>query len=181
MVKFMNEFKVNKFLTLKLVNGETHIYIKGSLFNQYLDNLPENKHKIQISPETEFWNHCSNLRIWLENGYNTNLLSHSLVFPLIERLVKVGDNTAKKVFKKEIAKKIKRGHWSVVEYLVTEGFINYLKQGDLDALGNSIQKVEVSGRTFYAIGGILDLSYMNCRESKHLDSIRNIGEVKGLD
>lgn len=178
----MKEFKVNKFITLRLVNGETNIYIKGTFFNQCLSSLSENKNKkIQKSPETEFWEHCSNLRIWSEKGYNTNLLSHSLAFPLLEKLVEAGDSIAKKVFKKEIAKKIKSGYWSIVEYLVMEGFIKYLNQGDFDALGSSIQRVEVNGRTFYAVGGVLDLSYVDCRAPKRLDNLKNIGEIKGLD
>ena len=35
-----------------------------------------------ISPETEFWGHCSNLQAWAENNYNTRILHRNLAFPL---------------------------------------------------------------------------------------------------
>ena len=85
----MKEFKVNEYLTLKLINHYTDIFVNNELFiqckflmlnipidklndfNKLLSidevaelskNLEEEKENntIQISPETEFWAHCSN-------------------------------------------------------------------------------------------------------------------------
>lgn len=110
------EFKVNKFITLKLENSRTTIYVKGRLFNQckfLLINIPVNdissfdeidsvddaaekldhslEKKSPITPETEFWGHCSNLQVWVENNYNTQLLHSSLAFPLLKKLTEQGD------------------------------------------------------------------------------------------
>ena len=84
-----------------------------------------------IPPETEFWGHCSNLQIWNENGYNSKLLHRNLAFPLLKKLTEVGDPLAIKVFKEEIAKRIDTGIFSVVMYLVEEGYMNYLNREEL--------------------------------------------------
>jgi len=132
----MNEFKINEFITLKLENEETNIYIKDQLFNQcknLLLNIPaENVSSLNeiksideaaeklgwtedgqmgitegysITPETEFWAHCSNLQLWVESNYNSNLIHSNLAFPLLKELVEVADPITKRVFKEEIAKK----------------------------------------------------------------------------
>ncbi len=80
----MQEFKVNEFITLKLENDKTVIYVKGKQFQQckYLlmhkkvdelevlltidsvdDMLDDLSHSLEgnpdvIPPETEFWGHC---------------------------------------------------------------------------------------------------------------------------
>ena len=81
----MTEFKINDFISLKLEHSKTNIYVKGNLFkqckslifklypNEYksleeiasIDELIENNSigvNVEISPELEFWNHCSNLQ-----------------------------------------------------------------------------------------------------------------------
>ena len=93
-------------MTLKLEEGITKIYIKGNLFSQckklLLQVVPEDKEsyesltskdeafteititKMQLSPEEEFYEHCSNLQAWVENGYDTHLLEMRLAFPLLK-------------------------------------------------------------------------------------------------
>lgn len=81
------EFKVNEYLTLELEGTITNIYVKGKIFRQckYLafnipiDNTQEfdtiqsiddleqkdqtkTYNTLGISPEQEFWGHCSNLQ-----------------------------------------------------------------------------------------------------------------------
>ena len=113
------EFKVNDYITLKLNQGKTDIYINGENFKQCkrlvinipLDDIKEydsissideaaifnatiykgkgkesSVQHIQISPETEFWAHCSNLQAWAENNYDTRLLHSNLVFHLLKKL-----------------------------------------------------------------------------------------------
>ncbi|MFX0037641.1 MAG: hypothetical protein ACFE9I_18630 [Candidatus Hermodarchaeota archaeon] len=82
------------------------------------------KKTINISPKEEFWAHCSNLQVWAENDYNTCLLLSSLAFPLLEKLVEVGDPLAKKIFKEEIAKRLASGVESVVTFLFNEGYVS---------------------------------------------------------
>ncbi|GAJ23278.1 unnamed protein product [marine sediment metagenome] len=103
----MREFEVNGYLTLRLENNNTVIYVNNKKFihckylliNRYvteleellllksvdeleelLDNSMENPEIDQcvISPEVEFWGHCSNLQVWYENNYDTRLLHRNL-------------------------------------------------------------------------------------------------------
>ena len=75
-----------------------------------------------IKPEEEFWGHCSNLQIWVENNYDTRLLKANLAFPLLEKLAKAGDKLAQIKFKEEILKRLLSSSNSVVEYLFVEGY-----------------------------------------------------------
>ena len=121
----MNEFKINKFLKLRLENGKTVIFVddkeviqcKYLLLNltpkdfekfDEIESIDEafeiynnqedrqNEHlKTILSPEEEFVGHCSNLQTWVENRYDPNLLHSNLSFPLLKKLTSKGDNLAK--------------------------------------------------------------------------------------
>ncbi|MFX0138520.1 MAG: Rab family GTPase [Candidatus Hodarchaeota archaeon] len=157
------EFRVNDYLVLKLVNNRTKIYVGGVLFNhcKYLllnidydeieeydkiesideaaEKLGVSMHgirfqKYHISPETEFWGHCSNIQAWYENKYDTRILHRNLAFPLLEALIKAGDPLAKKVFKEEIAQRLESGYPSVVLYLIKQGYLKYLNREELNTI-----------------------------------------------
>jgi len=80
-----------------------------------------------LSPETEFFGHCSNLRGWWEHNYNTNLIHRNLAFPLLKKLTEVGDPVAKRVFKEEITKRFESGSPNVIKYLLIQGYLEYIK------------------------------------------------------
>ncbi|MFX1480292.1 MAG: leucine-rich repeat domain-containing protein [Promethearchaeota archaeon] len=150
----MLKYKINKHLSLRLeeddntiiyVNNEPFYQCKFLLLNipitdyedlddvqsideasEMLDNKLETENNTNILPEQEFWAHCSNLQVWYEYGYNTNLLHRSLAFPLLKKLSEVGDNQAERVFKEEIAKRLMSGYPTVVKYLIEEGYLKYL-------------------------------------------------------
>ncbi len=82
--------------------------------------------KIEITPEVEFWGHCSNLQVWYENGYDTHLLHSNIAFPLLGKLSEVGDPLAKKVFQKEIFKRYEEGTEKTREFIRNGGVLNYL-------------------------------------------------------
>ncbi len=156
----MKEFKINEFLTLKLEEGGTNIYMKGKLFIQckYLMlNIPieeterfdeiesideaadilgwtydgQKGVEYEIDPETEFWGHCSNLQAWYENDYDTRLLHSNLAFPLLRKLTEVGDPLAKKVFKEEIAIHFESGYPSVVKCIYEMNLLDYFETQEL--------------------------------------------------
>lgn len=153
----MIEFMVNKFITLRLEEGETNIYINDKLFNQCkfvivsknveeievlsyimsVDDLLEisessfEPEKMNIPIEARFWAHCSNLQTWAENNYDTRLLHSNLSFPLLKELYLVGDISAKRVFKEEIAKRLKTGSYFVQKYLFLEGYKSYLTPDEI--------------------------------------------------
>jgi len=156
------EYKINEFLTLKLENGKTVIYVKGKKFIQckYLlieipketledydditsiddvsetlgHSLEKNINFIHLKPEIEFWGHSSNLQAWSENFYDTNLLHSNLSFPLLKRLTDVGDPIAKRVFKDEIAERLTKVSTNVSRYLIQENYLEYFDDEELGLL-----------------------------------------------
>lgn len=151
----MNVFTINEYITLKLEDETTVIYVDGERFFQckYL-LLTFSKDKMEeyseidsidkaaevldatleredpksqlINSEAEFWGHCSNIQVWAESGYDTRILHRNLAFPLLKKLTEAGDPKARRVFKEEIVKRMESGHSSVTKYLIAEGYVNYL-------------------------------------------------------
>ena len=148
----MKEFIINKFIKLKLEVDKTIIYVNNERFNQckfLLIDIPieettsfediesiddiaqklhrpfkhENEKQHLIPSEVEFWGHCSNLQVWIENEYDTRLLYRNLAFPLLKRLTDIGDPVAKKKFKEEIAIRYASGHPTVMTYLGKNGYL----------------------------------------------------------
>ena len=153
----MNEFKVNDFLSLKLEGEKINIYVKERYFNlckflmlnapvsetenfddvESIDEVADTLGwtfkgqegiKYEIDPEIEFWGHCSNLQVWYEHNYDTSLLHSNLSFPLLRKLVEVGDPLAKRVFKKEIEIRFESGYPSVIDYIFEEELLDYLNR-----------------------------------------------------
>ena len=164
----MQNFRINEYLIIRLENNKTIIYINEERFDQcrfLLLNIPIDHiapleeigsideaaeelsssleqegmaFELGISPEVQFWAHSSNLQVWAENGYDTRLLHSNLSFPLLKKLTQLGDPLAKKVFSEEIAKRIERGYFPVIEYLINEGYLDYLKDDEfLTLIGSS--------------------------------------------
>jgi len=177
-IPFSKDFKVNDYLKLRLKNTKTNIYVGGRLFRQckyLLLDIPINKirdydeiqsideaaekldssmegggrYKYNISPETEFWGHCSNIQAWYENNYATCLLHRNLAFPLLKALVKAGDPVAKKVFKEEIARRFESGYPSVVLYLINQGYLEYLNNEELDTVIESPKFLNSLSKWFF--------------------------------
>ena len=158
----MKEFKINHYLTLKLEEEKTVIYVANKSFRQCkflllsipiddielleeIESIDEIAEKLDNSfehegdhnkmlPEVEFWGHCSNLQVWYENNYNTRLLHRDLAFPLLHELVKAGDPEASKSFTEEIARRIESGNPTVINYLVLEEYLNFLPESYLESL-----------------------------------------------
>ncbi len=115
-----NLFKINNSISLTLKDGNINILVKGEEFMTCkgiainvpvmklddvqdlisIDRLMDKYFQLheelgidtrEITPETEFMVHCSNLQAWAENGYDTNLLHYNLAFPLLKKLAEVGD------------------------------------------------------------------------------------------
>ena len=145
--------------TLKLGGKETVIYVSGEKFQQCkyllinipvdevspfdeiqsideaaerLDRTMEQKvYNVNLPPEAEFWGHCSNLQVWAENNYDTRLIHRDLAFPLLKKLVEVGDFKAKQMFKEEICKRLESGNRTVIDFLRWEGYLAYLNHEEV--------------------------------------------------
>jgi len=162
----MQEFKINHFITLKLENDETVIYVDGEKFiqcsylllNRNIDEIKElislesidelelqldkememkGGEQLNIPPETEFWAHCSNMQVWAENNYNTKMLHRNLAFPLLKKLTDLGDPVAKRVFKEEIASRFESGFEPVVKFLIVQGYMEYFDEEELEIIGDN--------------------------------------------
>ena len=153
------EFVVNDYITLRLENRRSNIYVGGRIFRQckyLLLNLSVDKTRdydeiesideaaeflqsppgtgISIPPKTEFWGHCSNIQAWVKFDYDTRILHRNLAFPLLRTLATAGDPKAIKVFKKEIALRLESGYPSVVLYLLNQRYLEYLDEEELDTV-----------------------------------------------
>ena len=168
------QFQVNEFLTLKLEDDKTFIYIKGKKFIQcirlFLQISPQDinlyeevdsideateiyKHSLwqnrivegpmakpsrfqnrTITPEQEFWGHCSNLQVWAEHDYDTRIIHSNLAFQLLKELTQVGDPKAKAMFKEEIAIRYESGYFPVMAYLIEQGYLLFLDKDYLRTL-----------------------------------------------
>lgn len=156
----MLEFKINNYLTLKLEANKTNIYVNGNLFLQckyLLIHIPHSEissydhaetideaiedYNSQagsystanyITPEVEFWGHCSNIQTWYENNYDTRLLHTNLSFPLLKKLADSGDPKAKHALKEEIISRLSSHHLPVIIYLVNENYLRYLTHEELE-------------------------------------------------
>lgn len=151
----MLEFRVHEFITLKLEENKTVIYVAGEKFRQCsklileipvnnitdfdeiqsIDGVVEKqwneivKMKYAIPPEEEFWGHCSNLQTWVENDYDTRLLHSYLSFPLLKKLAALGDSKAKKIIKEEITERFEENYLPTIFYLLIENYLNiYLNE-----------------------------------------------------
>lgn len=152
----LRTYKINEYITVKLEQNQTNIYVKDKLFRQckyILLNIPVDETSKfdeiqsideavqildhsqepqydgfirQITPKEEFWAHASNLQAWAENNYDSRLIHSNLAFPLLKELISVGDPKAKKVFKEEIARRLDSGSPSTISFIREEGFLDFL-------------------------------------------------------
>jgi len=181
------EFRINHFLTLKLENKTTNIYVIGKIFTQckfLLLNIPTDKihefdkiesiddaaerldhelefqpkSKIKISPETEFWGHCSNLQAWVEYYYNPCLLHSNLAFPLLKKLTDVGDPIAKKVFKEEVLLRFESFNPPTQQFLIKNGYLKYFNKQEKE----EIFKLILDEKIWINLG----YSYLNTKKMK---------------
>lgn len=181
-----NEFKVNKFITLKLEDNKTNIYVNGKYFNQckiLLLDIPVNKIssfddigsmddaieiidqpnvEILLQPEILFWGHCSNLQVWVEHSYDTRLLHRNLAFPLLKELSNRGDPIAKIIFKEEIARRIESGNHTVITFLLIEGYLRYFNKEEVENVLEEqfliiVNKLDNVEKDFYRVRVFLQL------------------------
>ncbi|TKJ22145.1 MAG: hypothetical protein CEE43_07970 [Promethearchaeota archaeon Loki_b32] len=141
-----SKIKVNDYITISSESNKILIYIQGEKF-QELDyssinkilktsknqleetntqgKYAKNKYK-KDSKNTYFNNFVNILKFWIRNNYDTDILLYDLSFPLLRKLVEVGDSHAKKVFIYEILKNLWSGNPLVIKYLVNKGYDEYV-------------------------------------------------------
>ena len=158
----VRSFRISDYLEVRLVNGKTAVYVGGRLFSycrflvlvnphrnsaqkdiKSIDDLEElamdqfeepifDLNDFGLTPEQEFWGHCSNLQAWYEHSYDTRLLHSNLSFPLLKALGEAGDEHAMRVFKLEVANRFIEGPDSIREYLRAAGHLKIFTESELD-------------------------------------------------
>ncbi len=153
----MQEFKVNEYISLKLENNDTVLYLNRERFRQCshvlttinaneiekvnllesvdeIKQISEKNFPVKISPEVKYFVHCSNLQAWAENNYDTRMLHSNLSFLLLRKLYEIGDPLAKKYFKEEIYKRLESGYENVIIYLIQNQYLSYFDRAELHSL-----------------------------------------------
>ncbi|MFX0024415.1 MAG: hypothetical protein ACFE9S_19005, partial [Candidatus Hermodarchaeota archaeon] len=118
----------------------THIHqnriIREPLIGPRLDSVHD------ITPEQEFWGHCSNIQAWVELDYDTRILMSNISFPLLRELTKAGDPKAKQIYKEEIALRLESGYPSVVQYLLTQGYLQVFSSEEFQSIIESTDLIK---------------------------------------
>lgn len=150
----IEEFKISDFLKVVLEdNGKSMIYLDNKPFSickhlfiinpqndkkvneiESIDDLKQNYENsehikpkdLNITRKDLFWGHCSNLQMWFENDYDTRLIDSRLAFPILRRLVELGDKKALRVYKDEIVYRLENGNDSTTSFLLEhlKSFVN---------------------------------------------------------
>ncbi len=157
------EFRINEHITLKLLKGQTIIYVAGEPFHQckYLllnltkkdfsefdeidsideafkvynkiDKNHERDHGL-IDAESEFIGHCSNLQAWYEHDYDLRILHSSLSIPLLKKMAFLGDKTAIMRLKESIATRIASKNYNTVIFYLNEQYLQLFSNEELEVM-----------------------------------------------
>jgi len=77
-----------------------------------------------ISPEQEFWGHCSNIQAWVEHDYDSRLIHSNLAFPILRRLSQEGVKRAQVKYAEEVVKRVMLYNKNTFIYLCLEGHVH---------------------------------------------------------
>ena len=150
-----NEFRLNQFITLRLIDHGnnrtcTFVIVNDRRFNLYefsfkeileilsekrcyscmdeacLDLLGTYDTKIFMEdPDRMFWIYCYYIDAWVQCNYDWRLLRVDDAFPILQALYKAGDPKAREVFKIEIVKAFLSGYLPVVYHLISSNSLDY--------------------------------------------------------
>jgi len=99
-------------------------------------------YSLDLTPEQEFWGHCSNIQAWVEHDYDTRLLHSNLAFPLLKALAREGLDQARKRLKFEIMRRFETISLNVLMMLTEQKYIFYL---DAEAIKQKIEDLRING------------------------------------
>ena len=85
---------------------------------------------VSISPEEEFWVHCSNMQAWVDSGYNSRVLSKSVSFPILIELSKREYSQFTAFLKEDLVQRIQSGSYNAIEYFMQEDFYRFFTQDE---------------------------------------------------
>lgn len=212
------EFRVNEHIVLKLEGGKTNIYVGSQYFWHCKYLLLINPHKnekqkelnsideavevlnpdlekkmtpedLGITPEEEFWGHCSNLQAWAEHNYDTRLIHSNIAFSLLRELVYLKDRKAREVYKDEVILRFLNGPAKVRDYLRANNFLEIFTLEEMrsllkEVMGEEYERIlrleSIIGRELRFMSSDLGATgfYYNGNSVKKLEIMRcDIGEI----
>jgi len=212
---YEKEQKMNKYLSVRLVEGLTEVFVGEKRIDQcklVLMNFPKEKAEElgrfetidelsefaekneldftpEITPEEEFWAHCSAIQAWVESGYDTRVLDMRLAFPILKELTKLGDTQARKKFKDEIFERFSSGYVPVLKYLTREGYLEFFSSEEVDTLfqatdTSSITRLDMSEAGLKEFPKYLlnfkQLNHLEINDNPIITLPRKVGEMKQL-
>ena len=104
-----------------------------------ISNIKRKEKNYGIDPKQEFIAHCSNMQAWVENDYNTQILHRTIAFPLLKKLVEVGDPKAKRAYKEELAYRLEANELGVAIFLIQNGYLKDLTDDELEIIVENIK------------------------------------------
>ena len=149
---------------------KNHMYQNRIVRGPMAAPVPGQRH--DITPEQEFWGHCSNLEAWVENKYDTRILMSNISFPLLRELSRAGDPVARGVYKEEIALRLESGYPSVVQYLLAQGYLGEFSPDEFKTILEStglIQKLSSDSKVLSSLLNACILKFPTLSEKIILD------------
>lgn len=128
---------IPKYDEIESIDDAMELYGKGH------KNRKHETNKTILDPETEFIGHCSNMQAWVENDYNVNILHSKLSFPLLKKLVSLGDKKAIIVFKELILEMVIKGGRNASIYIlsdITNSYLNIFELEELEVLYDAVDE-----------------------------------------
>ena len=134
-IEFKKVCKISRNITLKLEkNGWFDIVVQDEL-------AVHTKNPEFSSSEVYFDKFCSKLKQWVNADYDCSLLDVKIVFPLLNKLIEVGDRIAKIALKRDYPKKIKNfvhktdiKYIEELNYLLDAQFVKDFNSGELNEI-----------------------------------------------
>ncbi|MFX1377194.1 MAG: hypothetical protein ACFFA0_15420 [Promethearchaeota archaeon] len=123
------EVEIGIFIKEKLL-----ITVPSTLFPSLRDFYNETKASFNIGKDKKnknlieiiYYTILTNLTIWSENDYNTQLIDYRIAFPLLKELCEVGETKFQIIFQQEIIKEYITSTLKVKEFLKREGYMNLI-------------------------------------------------------
>ncbi len=159
------EHIINQYLTVKQSKTGYDVYVGGEKVPSCACNLLDidteiallfeggaDEYRSEVGEEpAAFEEACFILDQWSSLNYNTRAMTKEASFPLLKRLYDAGDPLARRVFAKEIEKRLLGGNQSVVTYLFEENFYKYLGEENLLEIKkeNEFARKARLAKTFY--------------------------------
>ncbi|KKM43503.1 hypothetical protein LCGC14_1562990, partial [marine sediment metagenome] len=123
-LEVVQEFEVNKYITIKLEGNVTKIYLKGKM--------------IEYTLRGDFREICSDFQIWSEKNYEMHFFDLKLSFTLLKRLAEEGDPIAKRVFKNEILRRLDTGNITEISNLILDRYLDHLDFEELERYADNL-------------------------------------------